>query len=417
VDEVNISLFSMLSSISNLINILDDKATMHQEQVAYISLRIAKEFGMKQNEINELIIATSLHDIGAFSLDERLELLDFEVNGRLNHSEIGAALLGQFQYFEQISKIIKYHHLDWNYGKANLTEDDQVPISSHLLHLADRIAVLIDPSKNILGQKGRIIEKIRANSKARFNPELVDQFLSLADKEEFWLSTVTPDLIKRNLIREMGTEDLRLNIDQLLDLSKIFSKIIDYRSKFTLNHSYGVAVTAEEVAKLMGWSNYQGKKIRIAGYLHDLGKLAVATEILEKPGRLSEAEVNIIKVHTFYTYYILDPIDQLSDIKEWAAFHHERLDGKGYPFHHTGKRLSEGSRIMAVVDVFTAVTEDRPYREGMKKGEVIAILSSMAENNALDQNIVDIVVDNYEQINSLRIEAQQRSLREYSNLL
>ncbi|PRX34813.1 HD domain-containing protein [Orenia metallireducens] len=116
----------------------------------------------------------------------------------------------------------------------------------------------------------------------------------------------------------------------------------------------------------------------------------------------------------FYTYQILDPIKALQEIKEWAAFHHERVDGSGYPFHYEGKELSIGSRIMGVADVFAAITENRPYRDAMSKKEALNVLNSMVEDGALDKEIVGLVTDNYEKLSFIRSKKQQEVIREYS---
>jgi len=93
--------------------------------------------------------------------------------------------------------------------------------------------------------------------------------------------------------------------------------------------------------------------MEIAGYFHDLGKLRVPKEILEKPGKLSTEEFNIIKSHTYHTYRILSHIPNFETINWWASFHHERLNGSGYPFRINAFNFPLGSRIMAIADVFT----------------------------------------------------------------
>ena len=99
----------------------------------------------------------------------------------------------------------------------------------------------------------------------------------------------------------------------------------------------GVAAAARKLAELSGMNETDCKKMAIAGYLHDVGKLRVPNSILEKPGKLTDEEFNIIKEHTYYTRWILKDVDGFEKIANWAAFHHEKLNGKGYPFHLTGE--------------------------------------------------------------------------------
>jgi HD-GYP domain-containing protein (c-di-GMP phosphodiesterase class II) len=103
----------------------------------------------------------------------------------------------------------------------------------------------------------------------------------------------------------------------------------------------------------------------------------------------------------------------LGMINSWAALHQERLDGSGYPFGYKKEELTLGSRIIAVADVFTALMEDRPYRKGMAKKRAADVLHSMVGNGELDKNLVDKVLDNFDEINEIRESAQKEAVREY----
>ncbi|MDZ7672826.1 MAG: HD domain-containing protein [Halanaerobiales bacterium] len=148
--------------------------------------------------------------------------------------------------------------------------------------------------------------------------------------------------------------------------------------------------------------------MEIAGYFHDIGKMAVPNSVINRKGKLSDEEWALMKTHTFYSYYVLDNIKEVPEMKEWAAFHHETLDGKGYPFNIGKSKLSLGARILGVADIFTALTEDRPYRKGFKKDMVVKILRENVENNKIDQKVVESLIDNYESYNELRNESQKK---------
>jgi HD-GYP domain-containing protein (c-di-GMP phosphodiesterase class II) len=164
---------------------------------------------------------------------------------------------------------------------------------------------------------------------------------------------------------------------------------------------------------MIGFSEIECRMMSVAGYLHDIGKLAVPSEILEKPARLSNEEFNIMKSHVYHSYRILEAVSGLDIINTWASFHHERMDGKGYPFHIKGGELSLGSRIMAVADVFTAITEDRPYRKGMSGEHALKIIEDMAKNSSLDQSIVGIASTYFRHLDDIRINAQSKAAAEY----
>jgi HD-GYP domain-containing protein (c-di-GMP phosphodiesterase class II) len=176
-----------------------------------------------------------------------------------------------------------------------------------------------------------------------------------------------------------------------------------------------VAFTAKKLGKMTGYSKNECNLLLIAGYLHDLGKLAIPNSLLEKPGSLTKSEFDLIRCHTFYTYQLLDSIGGFQTINQWASFHHEKLDGSGYPFHLTGEDIPLGSRILAVSDVFTAITEDRPYRKGMDKSEVIKVMQTMADNGSLTPEIVALLLKELDSFTQGCKEVQKQAEKEYED--
>lgn len=146
--------------------------------------------------------------------------------------------------------------------------------------------------------------------------------------------------------------------------------------------------------------------MEIAGNLHDIGKLRVPNSILEKPGKLTEEEFNVMKEHTYYTNMILQDMAGFEKIAHWAAYHHEKLNGRGYPFHLKYEDLDQGSRIMAVADIFSAITEVRPYRAGMDKEQAQKVLMENAERGEICSVVVKLLMDHYDEVDAAR---EQRS--------
>lgn len=293
-----------------------------------------------------------------------------------------------------------------------MVNGEAVPAESLILHLADRIAVLIDYDHEVLGQVKSITEKIQSVSGKVFVPEFVDAFIKLSRKEYFWLDTSSPNLeLELHKVHDLTL--VLFGIESIQQLTKILSRIIDFRSRFTATHSSGVSATSVALARLAGFSGKECITMAIAGDLHDLGKLAVPKEILEKPDKLSMEELNIVRSHTYHTHRILSHMQGFNTISQWASFHHERLDGSGYPFHISEFDLPLGSRIMAVSDVFTAVSEDRPYREGMGIEKALSTIASMANNRSLDPYVVSLLEKNVQFVDDARKSAQIDALKEY----
>lgn len=411
-----LKLFDFLSCLSDILDWISPVLNDHHKQVAMIAMRIADAHGLSPSEQNAIVCAGILHDIGAISLAERMETLRFEYTTGQTHAEMGFHLLNIFSPLRREAEIIRYHHVYWDNGNGSTYKGCQVPVGSRILHLADRIALMIDRKRPVLSQTEAIKERIAGAAGSMLEPRLVEAFMDLAEKEYFWLDIVSP-LISKQLMQNVSLETLCLDQSELLALASLIRRMIDFRSPFTATHSSGVSATAEHIARLVGMNEYECFEIKVAGFLHDLGKLAIPAEILEKPGKLADDEFNLMRGHTFYTYRVLEPIQDLAMINQFGSYHHERLDGSGYPFRLKREQLRLGSRVMAVADVFTALTENRPYRKGMSNEQTILILSKMAENNKLDKDIVELVRQRHEEINKVRIKAQEESRQEYRTFL
>lgn len=413
-DKIRINLYDLLTCISNAEILISTQLSNHQQQVAYLAFRLSEQMNLTINEQYDIFISSLIHDIGALSAKEKLELIEGEPANVNNHAFRGAKLLEGFKPLQNFADIIKYHHIPWDDGNGSTYMGEDVPLASHIVHLADRTCALINPHHNIITQIPDILSKICQQTNSIFRSDLVDALVNISNKEYIWL-----DLISSTPSKKISYEGhiLTLEIDDIVDLALLFSRIIDFRSRFTASHSAGVAKTAERLAQLVGFSPYECQMMLIAGYLHDLGKIAISDGILDKPAKLNVDEFNEMRAHTYYTYRLLEPLVQLRTINTWASFHHEKLDGTGYPFHIAGKNLSLGSRVMAVADVFTAITENRPYRKGMDFDNTKKVLSNMVTSNALDGEIVKLIIDNLQEINSIRENSQIEAVEKYESFL
>jgi HD-GYP domain-containing protein (c-di-GMP phosphodiesterase class II) len=411
-DKIQVNLYDLLTCISNAQDLVSPKLSNHHQQVAYLAFRLSERMDLTIEQQYDIFIASLIHDMGALSTRERLELIETEPVTVNSHAFRGAKMFEGFKPLRSSAGIVRFHHLPWNNGEGSEYMEEEVPLASHIIHLADRTCALIEPEHNIITQIPGILSNIRAQAGGKFRPDLVDALVDLSIKEYIWLDLVLP-APARKISRKGFLNVLALEIDDIVDLAMIFSRIIDFRSRFTALHSAGVAKTAEKLAQLVGFSPYECKMMLIAGYLHDLGKIAIDSDVLEKPARLDEDEFNKMRAHTFYTYYSLEPLEQLRTINTWASFHHEKLDGSGYPFHIAGDSLPVGSRIMAVADVFTAITEDRPYRKGMEFDNAKKVLNNMVADNALDGRIVKLLLENYHELDEIRKTAQDEAAGQY----
>jgi len=409
---LHVNLFDLVAPVARAVDMMSPAVADHHRRVAYLALRLAQEMPLPEQEACDLAIAGALHDVGAFSLHERLDTLAFEDTQPGQHSLAGYLLLKAFPPFTSLASYIRFHHIPWEHGAGQTQDGEPVPLGSHVLHLADRVVVQIAKGEALLGQVPRICENIERRKGLIFEPELVDAMLRLAKRDFIWMEMHSDSVISI-LRKETASRSQELGLDDLLEFARLLCRIIDFKSEFTATHSTGVAVTAVALARLTGFSEQECKLMQIAAFLHDLGKLAIPSEILEKPGRLTSDERNVMRTHAYFTYQVLEPISVLEMITSWGALHQERLDGSGYPFGYKAEELPLGARIMAVADVFTALTEDRPYRSGMEKEKAIGLINSMVNGHELDGRLVRTLIENFDEINALRAAAQQEAVREY----
>jgi HD-GYP domain-containing protein (c-di-GMP phosphodiesterase class II) len=407
-DTDGIRAFELVFALSEAVDLVSPQVSNHHHRTAAIASMLAEEAGLPPDKHDNLLMAAAVHDAGALTLREKLDIMNFE-KAPEQHAELGARLLAEFAPFSKTADIVRWHHSRYRdaarYGGV-------IPFESRLLTLADRIAVLLGEKRGILNRAPEITEKIRAASGSMFDPKAVDVFMSAQAKEMFWLDAVHAGAQHPPHPRNLQAA-VQLDSDSILEIGKLFSHAIDFRSPFTATHSTGVAACAQQLAKYARFKPEELRLMRLAGYLHDLGKLAVPNTILIKPGPLTREEFGIMRTHPYYTFRTLEHIPALHTVNLWASCHHEKVNGKGYPFHLKGKQMSTGALLMAAADIFTAITEDRPYRNAMEKTTAMSIIKQLAANGSLDKNAATLVTANFDELSQVREKEQTQARKRY----
>ncbi|HWR40184.1 MAG TPA: HD domain-containing phosphohydrolase [Patescibacteria group bacterium] len=394
---------NLVAALSTALELSTRGLSRHHWRTAMLADRLAGEAGMPEKERQQLFYAALLHDLGAASnWAERRKLVTLKVGDDVyQHAENGYLLLKDSTQLGVLADIIRHHHDRWDGNNLSRLAGKDIPLASRIINLADRLEILIRDNVDIFEQRPQILSALRELSGTYFDPDLVKCLHGFARQESFWLDLTNASYYQNFFRDTSGIGYLRFSVDDVRDIAEIFATIIDRTSRFTGIHSRAVAMVAAFLAEVIGFSTDEVKMIRIAGLFHDLGKLAVPNEILEKPGKLTSQELAVIRQHPYYTYRILEQIDGFELICEWAAFHHETLDGGGYPFRHKMSSLKLGSRIVSVADVFVALTENRPYRSALPIHKVEHIIREMVNNRKLDGNIAAALFSNRDAVSSL----------------
>ena len=164
----------------------------------------------------------------------------------------------------------------------------------------------------------------------------------------------------------------------LVGTIKSLVRTLEARDAYTRGHSDRVAAIARIIAREVGYSNERAERLHLTGLLHDIGKIGVPDQVLNKPGRLDDDERDAIQQHPEIGYEILRSIPSLEDVLPGVLHHHECLDGTGYPHGLCGEEIPLDARILSVADAFDAMTSDRPYRSGMQVSRAVGILTEGA---------------------------------------
>ncbi|MCE5285198.1 MAG: HD domain-containing protein [Pelosinus sp.] len=386
----NIQPLNLLRALSIALELSAGGLSRHHWRTGMIAKRIAEELGLDDWQRQVLVYSALLHDLGAAARwDEREKLYEQKLGSEVYaHAERGYRLLKDSPQLGMLAEPIRHHHDKWDGTSPSGLAGVKIPLLSRIINLADRIDVQVKDKTWIFEQRPLILAEIEKLSGIDFDPELVRVVKDFSSQDSFWLDLTNQHYYDDFFNRIDEYSRMRFSIDDTLNIADIFSRIIDSTSRFTGRHSRSVAAIASFLAKAKGYSAEEVKTMQIAGLLHDLGKLSIPNDILEKPGQLTEFEFATIKQHPYYTYRILEKINGFSLIAEWAAYHHETLDGCGYPFGIREEHLRLGSRIVGVADIFVALTEHRPYRDSLSLSKVEEIMFGMAKNGKIDKAIV-----------------------------
>ena len=392
----------MLELISASLSLVSKELDKRYEMIAYLAYHLAEEMGMTFKDLEDVTMAALFHDLGAIGSEKTPtpQELEADLTGR---SSLTAGMLSVMPGMKNVSQIIRLSPYSYEY-LAVCDLDTIILTKAQIVHAAVTITSNFNDTEPVLTQVDRMVQGISSEANKEFSIDVVDSIITMREKEDTWFRYVyDPGYIFYELV---GNETI--DLDGTLGMARLAAMIVDFRNPFTVMHSAGVEASAVKLAELMELDEEKCKKMSIAGALHDLGKLHVPNSILEKPGKLTKEEMYIIREHPFFTYKLLNNVRGFEEITQWAAYHHEKLNGKGYPFRLTGVELTTECRIMAVADVFSALAEDRPYRSGMDKDKILDILDDMVDRKDISYEVVEVLIDNYAEVDGYRNEMAKK---------
>jgi len=280
--------------------------------------------------------------------------------------ERGAEIARMLGFHEETAEAIRALDEHWNgRGYPQGLRGEAIPLLARIAGLAQAIDVFVQ-------EQGReaAFTMARRRRGRWFDPELVEALERFEDDAGFWSTLAEPDVTSL----EPSEHVLELDERKLDTIAEAFARVIDAKSPYTHRHSERVAEIAVAIAEKLGCDADAVRQLRRAALLHDIGKLAVPNTILDKPGKLTDDERRIVEDHPGHSEQILNRVEALAAIASIAGAHHERLDGSGYPLRRTLTSLTLPMRILAVADVYEALTAERPYRAALTAEAALEIV-------------------------------------------
>jgi putative nucleotidyltransferase with HDIG domain len=442
----SISLSEIISALSYALDLTEGAVHGHALRSCLLGMRIADEIELSSDEISGLYFALLLKDIGCSSNASRLcqivggddramkagvkfedwtkphkpnlstlkllwrnvlpnsgaaakvaRILHIGLTQHRNNQEMvglrcdrGASIITKLGMGELAAEAVRSLDEHWDgSGYPDSVKGEQIPLLARICAVAQHLDIF---------SAGRgtenALDTLEERSGTWFDPRLVRIALSLHRRGTLWTycSANDPEEETRQAVLDLdpGTAP-KLEPGQVDQICEAFADVVDAKSHFTFRHSLGVADAAFGIADTMGLPPERTQLVRRAALLHDIGKLSVSNAILDKRTHLSASEWKAVHQHPRITRLILERVRSFREMAVIAGEHHEKLDGSGYPDRLTARDLSLESRIIAVADVFGALSEDRPYRPGISLEDTLSIMMKFAPNQ-LDGDCFDALV-------------------------
>jgi putative nucleotidyltransferase with HDIG domain len=425
--EGSISLSEIISALSYALDLTEGAVQGHALRSCLLGMRIAAEMKLPSEQTSGLYFALLLKDIGCSSNASRLhqiigndggamktgesrssDLLDTRLlwkkvlpDAAFTHHEDhqagfglrfdrGASILTKLGMGEFAAEAVRSLDEHWDgSGYPDSIKGEQIPLLARICAVAQHLDIFS------AGRGTRnAIATLEQRSGTWFDPQLVRIALSLHRSGALWThcSPGDPEEDTRQAVLDLdaGTQH-KLEPRQIDQICEAFADVVDAKSHFTFRHSIGVADAALGIAETMGLRADRVQLVHRAALLHDIGKLSVSNSILDKRTPLDANEWKAVHQHPRITRLILERVRSFREMAIIAGEHHEKLDGSGYPDRLTARDLSLESRIIAVADVFGALSEDRPYRPGINLEDTLSIMGKFAPHQ-LDGDCFDALV-------------------------
>ncbi|MDR1420501.1 MAG: HD domain-containing protein [Treponema sp.] len=385
---MNIRMDQLIRAIAAALDIVEGAllgaSTHHGKRISALCAAMGRTFGMAEGELSALTTCALLHD-SALTEYIQAEKQGEDVALPL-HCGYGQRNAESLLRDRDIQGFIQYHH-EWADGTGPFgKKEGEFPLGAELIAIADMIDVHHHLETLNPDYLPVLRNEIREAAGKQYTKRAADAMLAVLDED--MLESLGSGRIIDSAEKAIPPWYADMDDAVIFRVARMAMRIIDYKSAFTHSHTSQIANRIWIMAKHYHYGPAESAELYLAAALHDIGKLAIPEEILEKPGKLDAEEFRIIQDHVRQTDVILQNIEGFDSVYRWAANHHEKLDGSGY---HRGKGADEldfNSRLLACIDIYQAVSEERPYHPRRSHEETLPILRDMADRGLIDTGIV-----------------------------
>lgn len=300
------------------------------------------------------------------------------------HCEVTGQLAGRLGLGPEVDRCLGYTFTRWDGRGQPDIAGDAIPLPIRLLHLAD-LAV----AHHRTGGPVAAVDEVRRRRGTHLQPELVDTFVALAPRV---LARLEDASGWDEIVAAEPSLRVTLGEQQLNTAFEVMADFADLKSPWFLGHSRGVADLVASSAEAAGHTPAEVQLAHRAGLVHDLGRVGVPNTVWDKPGPLTRAELERVRLHSYYTQRMLQHPAMLAEIGMVASAGHERLDGSGYHRGSVAAGVSSLARLLGAADAFHSMGEDRPHRPALHNKARVAQLRADVRAGRLDSSAVDAVL-------------------------
>jgi HD-GYP domain-containing protein (c-di-GMP phosphodiesterase class II) len=381
---------SLIKAIATALDIVEGgllgASTNHGKRIAVLCAKMGKVLGKNTEEITALTVCALLHDsaLTEYILSEKMDgNSDMAMR---KHCEIGQRNVDALCFKTSVKDFVLYHHEHADGTGPFGIREGEGPLEAELITIADSLDVA-HHFQRLEPEELPVIRNVIVNETGRhYSKKAAQTMLEILDLPT--LMSLKDNFIKQTAEDSLAPWTVDIQTETVFGLAGFIARIIDYKSAFTQKHSTQIANKTWFMGKYYKYDPETIAELYLAASLHDLGKLAIPSEILEKPGKLTNDEFEIIKRHVFLTWELLNDIEGFQSICQWASSHHEKADGNGYPFGKKNDELDFNSKLLVCMDLYQAISEERPYHPGRNHTDTMQILYEMAYTGKIDMDIV-----------------------------